>query len=491
MPSRLRQRGIIARGLCLIYSVSARLKLLGELDLRRSSLVLILVVVLGAGTWFYIYGLLDPAWKAQKPGADPIAYHSDLYERWLGTRLVLKNHANPYDKSVTEAIQKGAYGHPLGAIPLDPRGFAYPAHVILLVAPLALLPFSVAAPIFSVILCLMALCLMPLFMSCLGQTWSGASKRMASLVLFASLPLVVALYVQQLTIFVVFATAAGLVCLKKNHPVSAGILFALTTIKPQLVAVILGWLAVWSITRWRARYPVLVSFLASMTALVVAPEFLVSDWIKKWLAAADLYLQHADRKLPATWLLPGTLASVVTVAAMIPAVLLLWRLRDANPREERFGFAVAVALAVTLLVVPVWPAVQYNQLLLIPAVLVIVRQWPERAHKTQWRLSMLALAILGFGSVSALGVSLVVLVFRIPVERLAWPALPFFNFAVVPFLMIAALVALLWNQVMRGQSIAYSADASTGRRRSKQGGAVIEQQRYGGKKLRVRKTLLN
>lgn len=414
-------------------------------------LVLVSVFVVGAGAWFYVYGLLDPAWKALRPGADPIAYHSDLYERWLGTRLVLKNHMNPYDKSVTEAIQQGAYGHLLGAVPLDPRGFAYPAYVILLIAPLALLPFSVAASIVSVILCMMALCLMPLFMSCLGHTWSRESKWVASFALFASIPLVVALYVQQLTIFVVFAMAAGLVCLNKDHLASAGILFGLATIKPQLVAIILGWLALWSITRWRTRYRLLVSFLVSMTALVVAPEFLVSDWIRKWLAAADLYLQHADRKLPATWLLPRTLAGVVTAVAMIPAILLLWQLRDADPREERFGFAVAVALTATLLVVPVWPAAQYNQLLLIPAVLVIVRQWPDRAHKTQWRLSTLALAMLGFSSVTAMGVSLIVLVFKIPIERPDWPALPLFGFAVVPFLILTALVAVLWNQVLGGQ----------------------------------------
>ena len=438
----------------------------------RSGLVLILAFVFGAGAWFYVYGLVDPTWRTQRRGSNGSAYHSDLYERWAGTRLVLRDRANPYDDSVTKEIQKGIYGHPLSASSeLDPRGFAYPAHVMLLVAPLARLPFDVAATIFSVILYTTAICLLPLFMFDLGQTWSRESKWIATFVLFSSFQLVLALYVQQFTILVLFAIAAGLACLKKHHLVSAGILFALSTIKPQLVALILGWLALWSITRWRARYRLLVSFLASMTVLVVAPEFLVSGWLKKWLAAASVYLQYQNRKLPAAWLLPGTLATVVTAAAVLPALVLLWQLRDAGPDEERFGFAVAVALAATLLVVPVWPALQYNQLLLIPAVLAIVGHWPDKRRRVQWRLSTLALAMLGLSSAGALIVSLTVLMFRIPVERLGWAELPLFNFAVVPFLTTAALIAVLWKAVMRGQNTTLL-NPDTSSRWSKQDEAV-------------------
>jgi len=444
--------------------------------LSRSGLVLILAFVFGAGAWFYVYGLLDPAWKTQRRGADGNAYHSDLYERWVGTRLALRSRVNPYDDSVTREIQRGIYGHALGASStLDPRAFAYPAHVMLLVAPLAQLPFAVAGPIFSVILYAMALCLMPLFMSCPGQNWNRRSKGIATLVLFTSFQLVLALYVQQFTVLVIFALAAGLVCLKKHHLVSAGILFALTTIKPQLVAPILGWLALWSIMRWGARYRLLVSFLASMAVLVIVPEFLVSGWVRKWVTAANVYLQYQNRKLPAAWLLPGTLAAVATAAAVIPVLILLWQLRDADPEEERFGFALALALAATLLVVPVWPALQYNQLLLIPAVLVIVRHWPDKLRRTQWRLSLLALAMLGFSSVGALIVSLTVLLFRIPVERLGWAELPLFNFAVVPFLTTAALVALLWTAVVRGQGITVlNPGPDSPRRWSKQDEAVVQ-----------------
>jgi hypothetical protein len=405
-----------------------------------------LILVLGAGAWVYVYGLLDPNWKAQRRGSDGNAYHSDLYERWLGTRLVLRDHVNPYDQSVTQQIQRGIYGHVLeSSSTMDPRGFAYPAHVMLLVAPLAVLPFAVAGPIFSIALYAMALSLMPLFMSSLGQNWNTESRWIATFVLFASFPLVLALYVQQFTVFVVFAIAAGIACLNKHHFVSAGILFALSTIKPQFVVLILSWLALWSVTQWRTRRRFLVSFLVSLIVLVVIPEFLVSGWIKKWLGAAHLFLQYPNLKLPAAFLLPGVLAPLATAAALAPALMLLWRLRHADPGEARFGFAVAVALSATLLLVPIWPALQYNHLLLIPAVLVIIDRWLNGASGRQRTLSLVALGTLGFSSVGALLVSIAVLVFRVPVERLSWAELPLFNFAIVPFMMSTVLVGILWH----------------------------------------------
>lgn len=108
-----------------------------------------------------------------------------------------------------------------------------------------------------------------------------------------------------------------------------------------------------------------------MGVLVLTPEFLVSGWVRKWVGAANSYMQYQNHKLPAAWLLPGALAPLATAAALAPALILLWRLRHGEPGEERFGFAVAVALAAALLIAPVWPALQYNHLLLIPAVLVI------------------------------------------------------------------------------------------------------------------------
>jgi hypothetical protein len=415
----------------------------------RRLLAITLLLLAAAGVWAYIYGVLDPYWKAQRQGSDGAAYHSDFYGRWLGTRLALRDHANPYDRTVTEQIQKGIYGHPLEpSSSVDPHGFAYPAHLTLLLAPLSMLPFDVASPIFSAALFAMALSLMPLFMSSLGQRWSRRSVWVAIIALFASFPLALAVYVQQFTVLVIFVVAAGIRCLNRGRFVSAGALFALSTIKPQLVAPLLLWLALWSVTRWRARYRFLVSFLISTVILVLLAELVVPGWLRKWLGAADLFLHYPNLKIPAAFLLPGFLAQFATAAILLPALVLLWRLRSANAGDARFGFAVAIALCVALLVLPIWPALQYNQLCLIPAVLVIIDRYRIPLAARLRTLSAVALATVAFSSAGAFFVAAAVLVFRIPVQRLGhWIELPLFNFAVAPLMLAIVLIGVLWETV--------------------------------------------
>lgn len=416
--------------------------------MRTTSFALALTLLVGMGSWAYVYGVLDPYWRVQRSGASGNAYHSDFYGRWLGTRLAMRNHADPYDPSVTREIQRGIYGHPLDASSaLDPHGFAYPASVVILLAPIAMLPFAVASPIFSIVLYVIVLFLMPLFMFGLGQKWDRGTVWMATFVLFASFPLAFALYVQQFTLLVTFAMAAGVACLAKRRLVLAGILFAVSTIKPQLVVLMLAWLGVWSGAQWPARRRTLISFLASAALLVFSPELLVSGWFNKWLGAANVFWRYRDLKIPAAWLLPGVFAQLATIAVLVPAVALLWRLRNAEPGEENFGFAVAVALSATLLVVPIWPALQYHHILLIPAALVIVYRIKE-GSASQRALSFLALTTLGFSSAGALIVSVAVFGFRVPAERLGHLLeLPLFNFSVVPLMISVALIGLLWNVV--------------------------------------------
>jgi Glycosyltransferase family 87 len=415
--------------------------------------------LVGMGSWAYVYGILDPYFKAQRKGADVHAYHSDLYPRWLGTRLALKNHANPYDPAVTREIQRGIYGHPLDATSMfaesrefseDPHAFAYPASVIVLLAPFAMLPFATISPVFSLLGYAMAFLLMPLFMLGLGQKWNRGAVWTATFLLFASFPLVLALYVQQLTVVVIFAMAAGVACLVHRRFVLAGILFAVATIKPQLSALISAWLVMWSITQWRARRRVLVSFLASTAFLLLSPELVVSRWFPKWLGAANRFLHYPQLRIPAMWLLPRGLAQLMTAALLVPVVILLWRLRTADPGEERFGFAIALALSATLLAVPIWPALQYHHLLLIPAALVMVHLW-TRVSKRQKLLSFLALAALAFSSIGALVVSAAVLMFRVPIGRLGHLVeMPLFNFSIVSLTTTAALIGLLWPAAAAG-----------------------------------------
>jgi len=423
---------------------------------NRRIFLLLLIVLLGWGSWAYIYGVLDPFWKAQRTGSVGSAYHSDFYARWLGTRLTLVHHADPYSEAVTKEIQKGIYGHPLDAASkMDPHAFAYPAYVMVLIAPLAIFPFKIAATVVSVILFLMALSLGPLLMFGLGWNWSPRSRWITIVVLFASFPLVEALYVQQSAILVMFTIAMGLALLVKRRLVVAGILFALSTVSPQLSVLMLAWLFLWSVAQWRRRSRLLISFLATMLLLLLSAELLVRGWLKGWLSSINAYLHYPDMRAPAQWLLPPALARVVTLVALISTFVVLWRLRGSEPGEGKFGFASALALATTLVIVPTWPALQYNQLLLLPAALVLARVCTHEIPVPPRVLSFITLILFAFSSVGAVFVSVATLIFKVPVAQLGHAAeMPLVNFAVAPFTTLAVMTYIYSTSTLEQLGVA-------------------------------------
>jgi hypothetical protein len=72
---------------------------------------------------------------------------NDLFPRWFGTRAWLLEGLNPYAPAVDAGIRAAMGAAPGEALGAFVFGFVYPGYVALLLAPLALLPFEVAAAI--------------------------------------------------------------------------------------------------------------------------------------------------------------------------------------------------------------------------------------------------------------------------------------------------------------------------------------------------------
>jgi hypothetical protein len=87
----------------------------------------------------------------------------------------------------------------------------------------------------------------------------------------------------------------------------------------------------------------------------------------------------------------GQLLSVLAVLACVP---LFWRFRREPANSPSFGFALALALALTVLVVPMYAP--YNQVLLLPAILLLARQranFQSRSSALRWVYRLTALTI--------------------------------------------------------------------------------------------------
>ena len=70
-------------------------------------------------------------------------------------------------------------------------------------------------------------------------------------------------------------------------------------------------------------------------------------------------------------LLPWEYSGIVIAAAVIACAFFLWRLRGEPAEAGNFGLAISLVLALTVLVVPMYAP--YNQVLFLPAILVLVR----------------------------------------------------------------------------------------------------------------------
>ena len=76
--------------------------------------------------------------------------------------------------------------------------------------------------------------------------------------------------------------------------------------------------------------------------------------------------------------------------AVIAVAITGWRLRRASHQSDAFGIMLALVLAVTLVIVPTFAA--YNQVLLLPAVFLIVAAWRDL-----WRKGRLTRMVCGLG----------------------------------------------------------------------------------------------
>ena len=116
-------------------------------------------------------------------------------------------------------------------------------------------------------------------------------KAVAATVLFvlSSPQTVQGLRLQQLATVEACLLIAGAWCISRNHLITAGVLFALSTTKPQMGLLPLCWFALWAAGNWRQGWQLPASFIATLAALFAAGELLLPGWLGFFLAGLAAY----------------------------------------------------------------------------------------------------------------------------------------------------------------------------------------------------------
>jgi len=326
--------------------------------------------------WHWAKTILVPAYTAKVLAEKrPVGNNSDLYPRWLGAREMLLHGRDPYGAGVTREIQTGFYGRPLDPQnPSDPtarESFVYPLYVVFLLAPTVTWSFHTVAEVVRWLLLASIACSVPLWMVALKIRPRWPLMIAATLLALGSYPAVEEYFQQNLTALVIFFLAAAAAAASRNWLTLSGFLLALATVKPDTTGLVILWFLLWVTGNWKQRNRLFWSFTVTIAALLLSTEAMSPGWISRFAAAVREYPAYGTDPNILQVLLRTQLAEFLGPVLIILLIGICWRWRKAAPDSKQFGRALAWVAAVTLVVLPKLAA--YNQLLLIPALLVLAR----------------------------------------------------------------------------------------------------------------------
>jgi Glycosyltransferase family 87 len=361
---------------------------------KKFRLWLLLSFFVAAVSWLYVHRIVVP-WTSylhlQKGYV--IAQISDLYSPWAGTRELLLHRRNPYGPEVTDEIQMVFYGHEINqtykpdVALVDEQRFAYPVYEVFLTAPFAYTDFSDVqrwAP-----LLLGSLIALDVFFCFSILHWRPPWEGIAAIILFtlSSPQIVQALRLQQLAILEACLLTAGAWCVSRNHAVTAGVLLALSTIKPQMALLPLCWFALWAAGDWTRRWRLPASFTASLAVLIAAGELLLPGWPRYFLAGLAAYRKYAMPTSSLRVVLGNKLGTVLGGILVLGLFAFAWLNRKAAADSRQFASILAMFFMCALVAFPLFTP--FNQVLLILPALLLLHDW-----KTLPRFSRLVFIVL-------------------------------------------------------------------------------------------------
>jgi Glycosyltransferase family 87 len=387
---------------------------------RFANLALCCGLLMAAAMLYYHQGLFMPRARqsrAHRNLAQGYSFGNDFYQIWLTARECVPRRSDPYTEDVTRQIQIGLYGRVLDphnpADPKDRRAFPYPAFVDLLMWPASQLPFPAARILVFCILLPLTAATVWLWMKALGllPAWQWIVFMLA--LVLTSYPVLEGLYADQVGLLVGFLLAAAILALCRGKLLLCGILIALSTIKPQMGALVIVYLVCWSLGDLRLRKRFLVGLFAAASVLMVSALIVWPRWIQSWMHILHAYRGYNPPPLLSQVLgglfgarLQQPLYFLFSALLLMGAAWLAWRNRRATAGSMEFWLTLTLLMAITTIVILSGQAV-YDHILLLPGVLLLVSRWEElTANRITKSLLMVGSLVLFWPWLAACGLLL-------------------------------------------------------------------------------------
>lgn len=334
----------------------------------------LLLIVVGGLCWVNIQ------FAKNNPGGNDFLVH------YIGARSYIFEGLSPYSDEVASRIQIAAYGHPAQGIEHELR-VAYPLYSIILFAPFSLIGnYQVARAVWMTILEL-ALVAMT-FVSFELFEWKPKLWIQGCILLFSVIwyHAVRGVINGNAVILLALALASILLLIKKGKEKIAGILLALTTIKPHLVVLVIPLILIWSI--YHKRSQLILWFSGTMIGLIVIGLILLPDWIMQNLWEILKYPAYNPAGTLAAVLgewLPGIETQLKFSIGIALGLMILYEVWIAR----KGGFRHLVWTVMLSILITQWIGIQTdpgNFILLFPALILLLseinQKWEEQGELT-------------------------------------------------------------------------------------------------------------
>ena len=353
---------------------------------RYLSIAVILTLTVAIET-YAVYSIFT----SRMPGA------CDLFPYWVGARAMFLEGKNPYSLEVTHTVQRALYHGRLAREGEDQFTFAYPIYSAYFAAPLIFLRYPQAQAVWLVVLQCAALVGVILGMKMYEwrpPPWLFAATCVWAVLLYNSSK---AIIMGQNSVVVFLMVALALWALWSGHDSLGGVFLALSTVKPQMVFLLIPLLLIWAILK--RRWSMLIGFISAMFLLAVSGMLLVPTWIFDFISGMQRYASYIAYGSP-VWLITeyyfpflGRPVNVFLSVAFLLYLIWSWR-RMSSWTWAELSWGTGLALIVTKFIAPRTATINYV-VLALPLLLVF------RALSAQvWRGNLYVLIL---QAVSAFG----------------------------------------------------------------------------------------
>ena len=303
---------------------------------------------------------------------------NDFIPRWVGTRMFISDRLSPYSNVTSMAIQDFFYGRPAQGDE-DLQLFVYPHYSMVVFAPFSLIEdYPLARSLWMTALEVSLIAVV--FISLTLTKWRPPAKIFA-IFLFFSLtwyhgvrPVINGNAAPLVALFI----ALAFYFIQTEWDRAAGIFLAFSTIKPQMVVLLIPLVIVWAISR--RRWPLILSFMISMTILVGTSLVIQSDWIINNLQQILIYPQYTEPGAPGSifsvwW--PDLGGELGLLLSGILTIVLILEWRAVLGKEFRWFFWVACLTLVVTNLIGIRTATA-NYIALFPALTLVFSVWDQR-----------------------------------------------------------------------------------------------------------------